>query len=75
MNKCIISGLRIPAIIGVYAHEKKAPQTLIISLSFSIDVSRSAQADCLSDAIDYAAVRLAIVEFAKQSSYTLLEAF
>lgn len=75
MNKCIISNLRVPAIIGIYAHEKKAPQTLVISLSFAIDVSRSAQTDSLSDAVDYAAVRLAILEFAEQSQYALLEAF
>ena len=75
MNVCKITDLRVPAIIGIYSHEKEVPQTLVISLTFQIDLEKPAKTDCLTDTIDYSLVRKAILKFASESRFALLEAF
>ena len=73
MNKIVISGLEVHAVIGVYAHEQLITQTLFIDLSFSVDVARAALNDVLSDTHDYAKICEAVSSFVQQTPCRLLE--
>ena len=75
MSKMIIEALKVPALIGVYASEKKAKQILSIDISFSIDLERAAKKDLITDTIDYTEIRLAVLDFALSTHFNLLESF
>ncbi len=51
-----IQQLALKTYIGVYAHEKKIKQTVILDLSLDYDSQIAGQSDCLGDALDYAAL-------------------
>lgn len=48
-----VEGLELEASIGVYAHEKKILQKLIIDITVETDLDRAGKSDSLADAIDY----------------------
>ena len=73
MNKIVISGLEVHAVIGVYAHEQSITQKLSVDLAFSIDIARAACHDSLSDAHDYSKICEEIRFFVQQTSCQLLE--
>lgn len=75
MDKIVVSDLRVATLIGVHAHERKAPQTLHISATLFLDIQKPAVTDAIEDALDYAKVCAMIVDFAEQAQYQLLEAF
>lgn len=73
MNKIVISGLEVYAVIGVYAHEQRITQKLSIDLAFSVDIARAALHDSLADTHDYAKVCDAVIAFVRQTPCQLLE--
>ena len=68
-----IKGLKIEAIIGVHAWEKKLPRTLLIDLELATDAARAASQDTIADALDYSAVADRTVKFVTQSRWSLIE--
>lgn len=75
MDQIFIEDLPVNTLIGVYEHERHAPQALWISLRASIDSHAAARSDHVDDAVDYAAVADAIQDFAQQRDDRLLETF
>ena len=75
MDKVIIQDLRVPTLIGVHAHERTAPQILLITATLFISIQQAAKTDAISDALDYTKVRQAILEFGQAAQYELLESF
>ncbi|MDM7861741.1 dihydroneopterin aldolase [Alteromonas sp. ASW11-36] len=75
MEQIIIQGLQLPTIIGVYDWERTQPQTLIVDLVITADVSAACHSDDVNDTLDYAKLSDELVELAKQSQCELLEAF
>lgn len=61
------------ASIGVLPHEKQHRQTILIDLEFAIDIAKAAKKDCLTDTVDYAAVKNAIHAVVDRQHYQLLE--
>lgn len=74
MDKIIINGLQVKSLIGVYEWERKAQQTLILDAEISLDLSKAAKSDKVSDTLDYAAIALAIEELCGHATFELLEA-
>ena len=74
-DKLTIADLRVPTVIGVHAHERTAPQTLFITVTLPVLLDKATQTDSIADVLDYTQIRQTILDFAKQSSYQLLEAF
>ncbi|MBS0543237.1 MAG: dihydroneopterin aldolase [Proteobacteria bacterium] len=70
-----LRGLRVDALIGVYEHEKHAPQPLLIDLELGLAHSHACFSDCLDDAVDYGAVVAAVRRHALLNRCELLEAF
>lgn len=70
MGQIFIEGLTIETVIGVYDHERAAPQPLVLSVSLDCDVDAR---DELGGTIDYAAVVEALKTFVVQRRDGLLE--
>lgn len=68
-----IEGLRVDALIGVYAHERVARRPLVFDIEMRTDTRIAALSDQLADALDYHAVSMRLVEFAGESSFQLVE--
>lgn len=73
MNKIIIKDLIVHALIGMYAHEKKAKQRLSIDLAFSVDIERAALTDAIADTHDYSAIYESIIVFVEHAPCHLIE--
>lgn len=73
MNKIFFRQLTMPASIGVLPHEKQHRQTILIDLEFAVDIARAAKNDCLTDTVDYAAVKNAIHAIVDRQHYQLIE--
>ena len=71
----IIEALKVPVLIGIYENEKKRKQTLSIDISFLIDINRAAKTDSIADTIDYTKIREAVLDFAFNVHFNLLESF
>lgn len=74
-DSIFLRGLRVEALIGVYEHERHAPQPLLIDLELGLAHSRACFSDQLHDAVDYGAVVAAVQRLAQCNRYELLEAF
>jgi hypothetical protein len=56
MDKVILEGLQVRALIGVHAWERRGPQPLLLDLALAFDNRRAAAADAIADTVDYQAV-------------------
>lgn len=73
MDTLFIEGLRIPALIGVHARERLAPQTLVLDVRIRFETRIAALSDSLIDALDYEAVAQRLADFVTQTEYVLVE--
>jgi 7,8-dihydroneopterin aldolase/epimerase/oxygenase len=75
MDRVLIRGLEVQAVIGVHGWERLAPRPLRLDLDLGTDIRAAAASDHLRDAVDYHAVCEAITAFARGTQPQLLEAF
>jgi 7,8-dihydroneopterin aldolase/epimerase/oxygenase len=75
LTTILIKNLRVDTVIGVYEHEKQAPQALKLELELRLDGRRAAQSDALADTVDYDLVCAAVREFGRRHQHELLERF
>lgn len=68
-----IDKLKVRAIIGTHAWERKHKQDLVISLQISYDATMAATKDSLVDAINYESLVNAVVKLVEGSSCLLIE--
>ncbi len=68
-----ISGLRAEAVIGVYDWERRVRQELVLDLEMAGDNRRAAASDHVEDALDYAAVSQAVLDYIEGSEFQLIE--
>jgi len=73
MDIVFIRQLRLDVLIGVYEHERHAPQSLFLDLEMAADVARAAASDEVEDALDYDAVSRTLAEYAESTDFRLLE--
>ena len=69
-----IEGLKVEALIGVYAHEKINKQPLIIDLVLATDLQKACQSDAVEDTLDYALVSQSVIDFITTNQFELIEA-
>lgn len=75
MDTVFIEGLQVQTLIGVHDHERRAPRRLLLDLEMGADLHAAAASDAVRDAVDYQAVRDAVVAFGAAQRFHLLEAF
>ena len=68
-----VRGLRVDAVIGVYAWERGLRQTLLIDLDMEHPIRAAGASDCLGDALDYEAVSVRLAEYVAQTDFMLVE--
>lgn len=75
LTTILIKNLRVDTVIGVYEHEKTAPQALKLDLELRLDARRAAHSDALADTIDYDVVCAGVRDFGRRHQFELLERF
>lgn len=75
LTTILIKNLRADTRIGVYEHEKAAPQALRLDLELRLDARRAALSDALADTVDYDEVCAAVREFGRARHHELLERY
>lgn len=73
MDKIILTGLRIDAVIGIWDWEKRNPQTISIDLEMQTDTKKVSQSDSIEDVLDYKAVSKRVKQFIQASQFNLIE--
>jgi 7,8-dihydroneopterin aldolase/epimerase/oxygenase len=73
MDKIFLRQLAIPALIGIYDHEKIIPQVIFLDIEASVDAARAAVADNITATIDYAAIYHYLRDYITASRFQLLE--
>jgi dihydroneopterin aldolase len=68
-----IRGLRVQARVGVTDQERALPQTVVIDLEVTADLSTAALSDDLDDTVDYSAMIDGVVEAVRSAESKLLE--
>ena len=74
MDKILIEGLQLRALIGVYDWERTQTQRLIADVELQTDLSEPGDSDKVADTVDYAKVAKCIEQIVNQSEFELLEA-
>lgn len=73
MDKVLIEGLRVNAVIGVFEWERQIEQPVVIDLVMSVDTRAAALSDDIQDAVNYALVAEQVAELTKSLKPQLLE--
>lgn len=68
-----MKGFVLPARVGLLPKEREAPQRIAIDLEFSLPPGAVGPEDCLSQTIDYDAVKQCITAVVAQQHYDLVE--
>lgn len=73
MDKVLIEGLRVNAVIGVFEWERQIEQPVLIDLVMTVDTSAAAISDDIQDAVNYALVAEQVTELTQSLKPQLLE--
>ena len=72
-DRIFIRELRVDCIIGVYEHERRKPQPLIIDLELGVDTGAAAYSGRISQTCDYARIAEELSTLLQFRRYKLLE--
>ena len=73
MMKFEIQDIEIFLSIGTTEEERATQQRILISLAWETDTTKAEQSDDINDTTDYFAIRECVTNFAKDTSFNLLE--
>lgn len=73
LDTIFLRDLKVQAIIGIYAWERGATQTITIDIEMATDVARAAAADSIDAALNYKSVAKRLIAFAEASQFALVE--
>jgi dihydroneopterin aldolase len=74
VDRVLIEGLRVDAVIGVYGWEREVRQTLVIDLVMGWDNRTPGGSDDIEQALNYAQVAEEVTAWVGGSAFQLLEA-
>jgi len=72
-DRVFVEGLETATVIGVHAHEREAPQRVLVDVELACDTSKAAAHDDLVQAIDYDALAKAVQHHVAALQPKLLE--
>lgn len=73
MDKIFLRQLAVPAVIGVWEHEKQAPQIIYFDIEAVVQAAHAAHSDLLESTVDYSAIYHYLQEYVPTTRYQLLE--
>lgn len=68
-----LKDLQVDCIVGVYEHERKKPQTVILDIDLDYDFAAAAGSDAIADALDYDRVASGVTEHIQGRAFHLIE--
>ena len=74
MDKIFIKNLQVYGILGINAHEQRTPQEIRISATASTDIKNAAQADDITQTINYSTLAKRIAKFIEAHPSLTIEA-
>jgi len=74
MDTIFLSEVKVQTKLGVPTWERMLPQTIILDIEISYDLSRACQTDAIADTIDYGLVVKRLKETLTEHSFQLVEA-
>lgn len=72
-DRITISGLKVPARIGVTPQERSVPQVVVVDLELTVDLTAAESSDDLADTVDYDRLTSYVAEVVRTSHSKLLE--
>ncbi|HSA83982.1 MAG TPA: dihydroneopterin aldolase [Patescibacteria group bacterium] len=72
-DKIFIDQLIVPCIVGLFEHERKQKQDLIISVTLSVNTKKSGKTDDINDTVNYHDLAIEIEKTVGNSAYQLIE--
>src|SRR6266567_715449 len=73
LDTIFINDLTIPCVIGVFEHERKDKQLVIINLALSVDVKKAGETDDLNDTVSYQNIAHEVADMVSNSQFYLIE--
>jgi FolB domain-containing protein len=73
MDKIYIRDLMIRCVIGIYPHERKEKQDVVINLVMEGDFARACRSDKIEDAVNYKTIKKNVIRLVEKSSFNLIE--
>ncbi len=73
MDKILIQGLQIDAIIGIYPHEREFEQPLVLDITLEHPLQECALTGDLTKSINYAEVCAVVTDFVHEKKAQLIE--
>ena len=74
MDIIFVKDLRIDALIGVNAWERRIRQTISVDLEMGFDIRKAAASDDIADTLDYKAASKRVETIVQDTAYQLVEA-
>ncbi|MCK9245559.1 MAG: dihydroneopterin aldolase [Anaerolineaceae bacterium] len=74
MDKILITGLVVNAVIGVNPPEREFPQELLLDVELGYPLHTAGVSDSIDDSISYSLVAKLVRQWAQESSFYTLEA-
>ncbi len=68
-----LKSLKIDCIVGIFDHERRNPQSVILDIDLDYDFAAAAGSESIGDAVNYAAVAQDVTEFVQRRSFQLIE--
>lgn len=68
-----LKGINVDCIVGVYPHERMAPQRLLVDVEIDYDFSGAVASDAIEYAVDYDRVAQAITGLLVERRFRLIE--
>jgi dihydroneopterin aldolase len=73
VDRIELVGLKVDALIGVYPHEEKIHQRLVVDVRLEADLGPAGRSDAVEDTVDYDAVARIVRSVAKERHHRLIE--
>jgi 2-amino-4-hydroxy-6-hydroxymethyldihydropteridine diphosphokinase len=69
----VLTGLKVPCIIGIFDWERKIKQDVVIDLKFPCEIQRAAARDSIRETVDYKKIAKSVIAFVGKSKFQLVE--
>jgi D-erythro-7,8-dihydroneopterin triphosphate epimerase len=73
MDRIYIRDLMLRCVIGIFPHERKQKQDVIINLVLEGDFAKAGRTDDIADAVNYKTIKQNVVRLVEKSSFKLVE--
>lgn len=68
-----LKDLRVDCIVGIYEHERRATQTVLLDIEIDYDFGPASASDAIPDALDYDGVAAAVTTLLTTRQFQLIE--